>query len=708
MKLEGYPNKDFFVLDSAMPLAGLSAFFGYWYDEKSFNIRTNPGRLLDKLTAGAFVNIQSDGENVVIQQDYSCHFGVFVFRQDKYWAISNSFYALVRHIAPGHKLEVNDEYVEAFIYGFYPSIIKETAIKQIEEITQGQYLVIDIKGKNLAIKRYDYAKATIPLQSEAAIALIDKWHAKYSRIIQGLHAGGYNIFADLTGGFDSRAALSILFKPNIYKDITLYAPEDNVSFHKEDYALASRIADIYGMKRENIKYDGTGISSYNSLLNAFNAQLFSSNQIGFKSVYYKLPVFNINGNGGEDLRDYYHYWDAAEYIAYNAPDSTKMGRKVGEKARKILWRSAQYILNNYKEAAPDGQKIHTYVGRKNHFGRTAITGFLANLVSVEPCMDPRLMDLALAGSDKPDLNIFMALVYTRFIPETSDIGFNAGRSIKPETWEIARRINKEFPYRPRSVQSAYEISVSSCPEPGWQMHSQTRSPATHLMEIFNSRAVREFIEREYGAAAYDASLKEIKPDIYNGYGFAIRAVSQWLIAREIGGQNSDFPYAPLYARDGITDNLCQLSPGIDIAIKLEFAGRSKNFKAHALESPALFTFATEADGVAKIQVAAPCFQLSGQRLPYMIDLLKIAIIDQASGAILREQDSVYCVGRAGYASEFAMSKGQKLELRIEWAPNELWWFDGLAAAREAGENFNRRFARATIPGADRQTNLYNM
>ena len=76
---------------------------------------------------------------------------------------------------------------------------------------------------------------------------------------------------------------------------------------------------------------------------------------------------------------------------------------------------------------------------RNHFGKGIVEGWLANIVTLSPLMDPDLYRLRLSSEQCSDRNVLSALILDRYAPDLLSFPFEGGRSIDPATVSSALR-----------------------------------------------------------------------------------------------------------------------------------------------------------------------------------------------------------------------------------------------------------------------------
>ena len=113
-------------------------------------------------------------------------------------------------------------------------------IKEIIRLPSNAFIIINIKNKSIKINYIDYKENTIPFESEQGLKIIDEWVDKWTYIIRSLKKETNNIYFDLTGGFDSRAVLSIFLNTGIdANDMSFNTLQTNLQGNDEDLLIAN-------------------------------------------------------------------------------------------------------------------------------------------------------------------------------------------------------------------------------------------------------------------------------------------------------------------------------------------------------------------------------------------------------------------------------------------------------------------------------------
>lgn len=745
-------GEDFFVLTSENCPATLSAFYGFFYDSNYIFIRSNPKILLDKYTAGVYVNLQVNDGKIIVQQDYLCSFGLYIYKVSGYWALSNSFYILARFLSDRVCLQKNEEYMELYEAAMVPYSVNETAIKEITELGQGQFIEIDIKTKYLIISKYHYNKATVNPYTKEGIEILDRWHKKYSRIIQNITSHNFYIICDLSGGFDSRAAASVLWKPDIFKDVYIYSPDDDI--YKEDYKIASMIASQYGFRFRKPNPEYIKISSYRSILNSLNTKLYFHTELYFKSSYYLQPLFSLNGGGGEALRSYYNA-DAQTFIK-----RLTKNRPIAERCMTRTW---NYIMDNYPEEIIESQKFYNYCRSKNHFGRSAVESFLCNMISIAPLLDPVLYDFNLTPQGfTNDRNSFFSLIYTRYLSEIAELPFDKGRSINKITREFVRNINNKYPYHDDNDNSPFSININARKKEEDIYLPSYVSTTAHFVDFYKTASLKDYICSSLGEECYNSALQAFDPAIYYGFTAITKLISKYLIEDLIKRKEGyDYTFSPLYNSTIQFHNIEYQMGGLKlnlIASPNKFSSGNENnrgeriletciekrkpsrlcslfnkFKEKFSSTKSTPDIQTNPSATATINYdliirKSPFSRkinlLSSSNIslkinlyvenkfmnycPFMIDIKKILITDIISHKIIYSAENIYCLYKRTLDILFSVRENSSTEIFIEWNINKLWLYDFITYHRYKFADLDCYLNSHPHIEGDNNSNQFNM
>lgn len=509
--LEAIIKRNFMFISSDNCKSQKSQFYGYAISENKIYIRSNPTeQLFDKLTAGVFINIVCKENEIIIQQDYFCGFGIYIFRNNSYWAISNSLYYLIKILACRFNLDINEEYIALYLSSsLVPPTVNETVINDISELAQGKYLII--KNGELYEENYSYDIKKMNILSYEAIDLINRWKIKWQSLIGYLNAAGKCVSADLSGGFDTRAVLCII--KDIVKneaDFEIISADDNLHCHSDDYRIASQIANIYGFKlNQTNKKHATGhlLSTLDCIEILQYSNFFSSAEFHYCYSLYQEPVYLVSGNGGAIWRWYdFNAKNIEEYLIEKKLFPVFGNLNLYDKIENIINRQMDFINLNYSEDVNAMHKLYYYGHLKHADMRHIAMNSLFNRIILAPLLDPELQLLNLTRSELDDPLTFYALLYSLYLPEIKNIGIEGGRFIQQKTRDLADAFINSIPIAVSSEIQEWELISTDYNFPSMPYSPAKAEPNLYMINLYKSDSVKRFISYRYSNALYKWGL----------------------------------------------------------------------------------------------------------------------------------------------------------------------------------------------------------
>lgn len=451
-------EKEFFLIDSNNLAEVKTRLYGYSIQATGIyeqdNLTETAAANLDG--RGCYVYVEAKDGQITIKQDLNGCWGLYLFRHEDYFALSNSFFRLLDHVKFRYPLTVNRDYCNYLLFNELCShAYSETAVNEIQLLDRSATMRIDIAEKNLQIELIDYHENTIPLNSEEGIAILDNWFDFWRNILRGVTDNTNFITADLSGGFDSRISFLLLLNSgaNLNK-VRINSIKGTAHTFVEDYAIASQITEHYGIKlnqplpeRQALNFSLADISN----LNLYSCQTFSNipkfwPQVGVDKSYI------LNGFGGETIRTYWHKLPE-KFIERQTLMTNKYSKELSgelsDSIKNILESAFRAVRYKYKIENPNSEDIPQYTYQetrcRSHFGKGLYSNFLMNSVIFSPLLDPELRTLQIKTRECSDSQLLIALIFTRYEPDLLTFPFQGKRSISPETIAFAQKINARFP-----------------------------------------------------------------------------------------------------------------------------------------------------------------------------------------------------------------------------------------------------------------------
>lgn len=518
---------EFFIIDSNKLNEVESEFYGYLIDEGNFYTRDNFNNTVNLSGLGAYINIDREYNEIIIKQDANGSFGLYAYKNEDVFCISNSFVKLLDYVKQRYAISFNEDAANTLLaYNYSSYIYKQTLVNEIEILPRNYMIKIEIDSKKISYDIIDYKEKTVDLDSQEAFDIIDNWFYRWTSLFRNLKKQTNNITADLTGGFDSRITFSLLLASNInLNEIHIRSIKDEVYTHKEDYQIASKIAKEFNFRLNDLS--PFNLNRYyfeekeTSLKLSANIKLGIHHQLFYKYFKNVNPCYSITGYGGENIRDYSHVMPLHEYIEL----AESFSPELVESTKKIIDYNVNHIKNDFYGTYNDEnvdygisrETIHTY-----HFGRGTIEKYLTNEFSISPLSDPEINKIKRHDGIHIDKNLLIAIIYLRYCPKLLDFDFNGTSEIKKETIEYAKKFNEKYPF----TFNGYELASSELKN---TTRDRSHSPISvreideNLKEIFFSKAFRKQFEIYYSPELYNKFATRIKTMKYVPLQFACPA-----------------------------------------------------------------------------------------------------------------------------------------------------------------------------------------
>lgn len=520
-----YLNRFFFVLDSKN-LAddclreGDNRLYGYVFCQNYLYINCDlPNDLEIPLECvGAYVTIKHTGDKLVIRQDWTGAFGLYLYQgEGGEFALSNSFMLLVKHLSQkGVRLGLNMDYAKYWLQENLGSrSVAETLVEQITVVQNEQYVEISLSGMPKAAIREAYSTAslyTVGLCSREGIDIVDCWHAKWSRIYASLLGTGKHLSVDITGGMDSRLCLAVFLSNHFdHSQVWFSSIKDEVATHKEDYAIASLIGERFNFELntapwsgERVKVPGNLSGKLTFLLKAgFHKEMYSPR------TCFKELRFHVGGTAGEALRG---QWvrTKEDFILEGLRRCHYKTLYCREETERIYERSYLQGLEKFSHLPDYDKKPFTYLymwgWNKNHSAKSIIEKLFGNDIVLAPLLDYNLYRLNTLDDGNLDHDLLYALIYDRYCTELLEFPFNDNRKIAQATIERARELNRLYPFQASQI-SIKDFSVINGNLPDLEAMareaaSDTRDEQQVAIELFREQEMKKAFCEKFGEEPY--------------------------------------------------------------------------------------------------------------------------------------------------------------------------------------------------------------
>ena len=455
-------EKEFFLIDSDNLAEVKTRLYGYSIQATGIyeqdNLTEDAVKNLDG--RGCYVYVEARDGQITIKQDLNGCWGIYLFRQGDYFALSNSFFRLLDHVKFKYPLTVNRDYCHyVMVDRVAIQAYSQTAVNEINLVDRSATLQMDIAAKNLEIELKNYREHSVPVDSEEGIKILDNWVEFWSKILGHIAQNTNFIEADLTGGFDTR----IHFVPLLHSGVDLNQIRIHSSTDKssttavEDYAIASQIAEHYGFKLNNPLPTRQFLNF--SLADAWNLDSYCQQTTrNLPTVFFARKgvekIYLLKGLSGEVLRKTWHM-PPQKFISNQCSMancySSALAQNLARSIQTIVESVFSSICNKYKINDSDSLDIPQYLYHetrtRNHCGKEIVGHYLKNAITIIPSHDPEIQTLKLKPSQCQDYNFLMILLFTRYAPDLLKIRFDKFHEA-PDLENLvpyAQKLNERFP-----------------------------------------------------------------------------------------------------------------------------------------------------------------------------------------------------------------------------------------------------------------------
>lgn len=493
-----------------------SHLYGYCFTEKEFlrdcAIDTENAISID--SPGCFIAVIKEPEQLRIIQDGTSFFQLYMYHHDNYWAVSNSFWKLCDYLKPKHKLTLDEIYCEQFISsGVSPLTLKRTLANEIEILPPRTE--IRINETFSLIEHTSDLVDKIPVNSQEAMALVDKWVSKWATIIRSIYDAGFKIKLDLSGGYDSRVSLALALASGIdlnSDQVIIYSRGPSKVYGDEDWEIASAIADHFSFSIQS-KYDAENAVHLSGRDRFEINRLILSNchrEPYFPGAYYESPVFYLNGLAGENVRGWKQRDDFLNF--FKNPYGQSSIHYIPVIAQRELLKDWDKLPVFNKVAQINEKERNRYymmtVRSRNHFGVVAFQNYLLNYIQVPNFNDIDILRIGLIEEVDP-VSLFTIILH-RTCPDLLEFPVEGKRSFSKNGRELAKKLADLYPPDIKLAQGKIDFSGAVnkkdfCIDP--QVGESPESILDHLFDEQEGAVL--FKERfgQYGELLYDDAKK---------------------------------------------------------------------------------------------------------------------------------------------------------------------------------------------------------
>lgn len=507
----------FFLIDSDHLQDATTKLFGYAVEEAGIFENHNVDQWGQDCFhgIGTYVFIKRKQDQVVISQDFNGGMGLYIYRNGDYYAISNSFFKLVRYLKDKKRLTPNMDYMKTYLSTWITTVsYQNTPIKEITMVPSHAVLSLN-SNDGLQMRYIDYALNTVPINSPEGIQLLDAWHRKWKRIIRKTVEKSDRVMVDLSGGFDSRLTFLFFLQNGLdLSKVLVHSINDRFHTHDEDFQIATEISNRYGFSLStDYKAKPMCLYSAEDILNLnSHIRMMFHKEFSFASGVHGKKQYHFGGFGGETIRP---YWDMSlekmieKQYSYVSMLPDKTYREYTSSISRILFDSYHGLEEKYglfdEEDNTYGFAMFREVYNRCHFGKISTEAYTTNTLNISPIMDPLLQKIRLNDDTCRDKNLLIALIFERYNPELLSFPFEGGRSISEETRKHARDISSGYPMisEDESSDALFLLDDSVLQRISTNVRTSPSEINDFFLEIFHSPSFQKSFSCYFGQAFYD-------------------------------------------------------------------------------------------------------------------------------------------------------------------------------------------------------------
>ncbi len=548
---ETFSDEEFFIIDKDNLEAIEEKLYGFAIQDNKVVFNSSYDSTVSLSPNGTYVYVKVLNDEIIISQDFNGGYGLYLYQDDDYFAISNSFLKLVEYLKLNDNinLTLNKECADAFLFSdLYSFVYKETLVNEIVSLKRNDLVKINKKERTLNIEEIDYQENTVPIDSKEGLEILDNWHNRWVDLLRSIASESNNLCLDLSGGFDTRILSTLWLNANINLDklVILSIINNKVKILKEDYEIASEIAEHFGFKlNQNQEYLRIKTSlDYNNALNrCFYVKLGFHKDMPYENYEYDEPIYKIRGGGGASLRGHPNK-SPEEYKDFVANFYNDSYIPLKEPSLNILDRTLNDISSDVGIDIDSKILPHRHylnVMGRNHHGKNCCELYFSNQISLNPLLDSELYKLKFLQDDLEHNYLLIALIYLRYCPELLNFKIQGDREIDKETIALAKEINDSYPYTPieRDFIEGPELKTQS--DYVSSPDNFRQAIKTYLVNVFYSRSFKEEFLKHYPPKVYYVIARrlEVFNHHYVTHLYSAFAVLKIIMDIELGSLNKD-------------------------------------------------------------------------------------------------------------------------------------------------------------------------
>lgn len=444
---------EFFIIESDKIETVDSKLYGYLISDNC--IVTNELNNLTNLSGnGAYINIQNDSSNIIISQDFNGSYGLYLYENGDYFAISNSFLKLLDFIKEKFVISLNENFSKSFLSSDILVTFNETMINEIKRIPKDIQIIINKNDKKIIFEKVDYKEKSVELNSEQGINLLDAWFDKWINILRNLTKQSNSLSINLNDSKYSGILISLLINANI--DLKNLKVLYNSTENQDDLRLSS-LSNFTGItfKKSSEKTEIKDINS--SIEKSFYTKLGTVNQMNFDNDSNCFSFIITDDN-------YYFNESTPVSIEDLIIKSKKSAKEYSNEFEEIIenyyWENIHKIqkhIKSYDVYSPIFlESLYKETLFRNKLGKNNVETYLYNKINLNPLTDSELQKLT---SKDQDLNeLLFTTILLRYSPDLINISF--ATDINQELVNYVNTLNQKYPFNKQNYEylSSTEIN----------------------------------------------------------------------------------------------------------------------------------------------------------------------------------------------------------------------------------------------------------
>lgn len=487
----------------------------------------------DKITnTGFFSLVQRENETISIRQDFCGSFGLFVYKHDQYFVVSNSFFRLAEFLKG--KISINKKAVQSLLYAYYsPCYITDTLVNEIIRLDSQAYIIINITNKKIEIHNNYFPYFSRNISSKESLQELDKWYTKWVKVYKNIIDSGRILSVDLSGGMDTRIIFSMLLNSKADLGSVYINSHEKVNLSKDsdDYRIAQTIAEDYKvtLNRKLILEKSGKISAKESYQKCKYYSFGETITNKYETTDYSEPVFfakglcsSIKGASWGNVENHKNQY-ISPYDDLNSDQNKTLISSIQNKISRKKF--SQYIdkqiekcinimsYNDDRSTAMIFQKIYT----EKTDTRKVIDWMAQNQFIISPYIDPAIVCFNYLPIDSSKYSLaesrlfLAALILDRYSKQLSEYEIQ-GRKIPEEMLKEIKHINESYPA---------EIDITAQPlhpVAREQITKKTISKAelgTYLESIWTSEDFEKVMDKIIGHNHLQKIINETDKDKIN-------------------------------------------------------------------------------------------------------------------------------------------------------------------------------------------------